>query len=372
MGAALLILALLLNWLTLSDTKPPEPPGTQQSEAVAPPPPPPPPPANTEDAPAPPKASEPEQTAPPKAAEETQAQPDALPDLIPPTFDVVRIDPNGDAVVAGRANAGAKVTILDAGSDLGEADADGRGEWVYLPGTPLEPGPHELRLKALLPDGRTVEGDGTVVLVVPKPGQDIAGRDDKAETAQKPLAILVPDEAKPGVEVIQAPPTNTAKPAATTAEPEGVKSQDGTLSIETIDYDQDGNISMAGKGPADTTILAYLDNDLVGLARVGAGSAWRINPKKTVAPGVYTLRLDAVRGSKVVSRLELPFSRAAPLEAVADRDIIIVQPGNSLWRIARRTLGSGYSFTVIYEANADQIANPDLIYPGQVFEIPKK
>jgi nucleoid-associated protein YgaU len=51
-------------------------------------------------------------------------------------------------------------------------------------------------------------------------------------------------------------------------------------------------------------------------------------------------------------------------------DYVIVQPGNSLWRIARRVLGEGMSYVHIYEANQAQIRDPDLIYPGQVFEIP--
>ena len=51
--------------------------------------------------------------------------------------------------------------------------------------------------------------------------------------------------------------------------------------------------------------------------------------------------------------------------------VAFVQPGNSLWRIARRTLGQGLRYTVIYEANRDQIRDPNLIYPGQVFLIPQ-
>ena len=49
-----------------------------------------------------------------------------------------------------------------------------------------------------------------------------------------------------------------------------------------------------------------------------------------------------------------------------------MQPGNSLWRIARSRYGSGPNYSVIYEANKEQIRDPDLIYPGQVFTIPKK
>ena len=49
---------------------------------------------------------------------------------------------------------------------------------------------------------------------------------------------------------------------------------------------------------------------------------------------------------------------------------VIVQPGNSLWRLARRAYGSGFNYTVIYEANKEQITDPDMIFPGQVFAVP--
>jgi nucleoid-associated protein YgaU len=48
----------------------------------------------------------------------------------------------------------------------------------------------------------------------------------------------------------------------------------------------------------------------------------------------------------------------------------VVQPGNSLWKLARESYGQGVRYTVIYEANKEQISNPDLIYPGQVFAVP--
>ena len=53
-------------------------------------------------------------------------------------------------------------------------------------------------------------------------------------------------------------------------------------------------------------------------------------------------------------------------------DRIIVQKGNSLWRIARKTLGGGVFYTEIYKNNLTKIKNPNLIYPGQVFNIPIK
>jgi nucleoid-associated protein YgaU len=47
-----------------------------------------------------------------------------------------------------------------------------------------------------------------------------------------------------------------------------------------------------------------------------------------------------------------------------------VTRGDSLWRISRLRFGKGMRYTVIYEANASQIRNPDLIYPGQVLVMP--
>ena len=48
---------------------------------------------------------------------------------------------------------------------------------------------------------------------------------------------------------------------------------------------------------------------------------------------------------------------------------ITVQPGNSLWRIARRIYGKGIMYLDIYNKNSHLIKDPDLIYPGQIFSL---
>ncbi len=47
-----------------------------------------------------------------------------------------------------------------------------------------------------------------------------------------------------------------------------------------------------------------------------------------------------------------------------------MQPGQNLWRLARRAYGAGIRYTVIFLANRDQIRDARLIYPGQVFATP--
>ncbi len=48
-----------------------------------------------------------------------------------------------------------------------------------------------------------------------------------------------------------------------------------------------------------------------------------------------------------------------------------VKRGDSLWRISRSTYGNGNRYHVIFDANRGHIRNPNLIYPGQIFVLPK-
>ncbi|NDW00570.1 peptidoglycan-binding protein LysM [Salipiger sp. PrR002] len=47
-----------------------------------------------------------------------------------------------------------------------------------------------------------------------------------------------------------------------------------------------------------------------------------------------------------------------------------VESGDSLWKIAEKTLGDGARYTEIFEANKPMLSDPDEIYPGQVLRIP--
>jgi nucleoid-associated protein YgaU len=144
------------------------------------------------------------------------------------------------------------------------------------------------------------------------------------------------------------------------------------LSLDAIDYDEAGNISMSGQAPEGAQVRIYLDNRPIGDATTGAAGVWLLAPSISVPPGLYRMRVDQIdRAGRVVARIETPFSRAGPMGDLPRDAVVFVQPGNSLWRIARRNYGKGVRYTVIYEANRDQIRNPDLIYPGQIFVVPK-
>jgi hypothetical protein len=272
-----------------------------------------------------------------------------------PSFDVVRINPRGNAVIAGRAKPNSAVTVFDGDKEVGTVIADSRGEWVLLPEAPFAPGSRELTLSAKDDAGSVADSGESVVLVVPD------RKEEGSEQAQpSALAVLVPNNGGGGT-VLQPPSSEGG---------EGI-SQDG-LSLDIIDYDESGQVVVGGRAPPGANVQVYIDNELAGGVVAGPDARWQVRPEEPVAPGLHTLRVDQVEppDAKVVARVETPFSRAAFAEAAPGS--IVVQPGNSLWRLARRTYGEGIRYSLIFEANKNQIRDPDLIYPGQVFALPKQ
>ncbi len=63
-------------------------------------------------------------------------------------------------------------------------------------------------------------------------------------------------------------------------------------------------------------------------------------------------------------------SSTAATPAQAQSRQVTVKEGDSLSRIAKRELGDANKWQAIYDANRDQIKDPDLIHPGQVLNLP--
>ena len=148
---------------------------------------------------------------------------------------------------------------------------------------------------------------------------------------------------------------------------------DAGLSLDAIDYGQRGDdLTLSGRADPSKKVWVYLDNEFVGRAIADERGIWRLQPGIDIPTGLYRMRVDQVgTDGKTIARIELPFLRATPVGDLPDGTVAFVQPGNSLWRLARQTYGSGLRYTEIFEANKDQIRDPDLIYPGQVFVLPR-
>jgi nucleoid-associated protein YgaU len=366
-----------------------------------------------------------------------------------PAFDVARIEPSGEAVIAGRAAPGAKVELLRDGQVHDQTVADKSGEFVIIP-KPLPRGAYDLSLRATEPSGEQVKSKDSVAVAL---GPD---------TRQRPVVALVAPD-KPA-EVLSRPAVNAAL----------------KIAIDAVESETAGKLYVSGRSAPGSSVRLYLNEAYIASATATREGKVAFAIESGVRPGDYQVRLDEVDGpsGKVQSRAEVPFTapvpgklpavatepggrkavaaldmsvaaapadttvRAEPAKPVAPRaaappavtpqpvvpravapqaaapelassqtiapsagepaagtpaagtpakapssqlsaaaqqpdvvvvpkiDTALVARGDSLWRISRLTYGRGARYSVIYEANHDQIRDPDRIYPGQIFVLP--
>ena len=179
--------------------------------------------------------------------------------------------------------------------------------------------------------------------------------------------------------------SSTSQPKVVVADSDGIKVlQDDQgakdqLALDAIAYDPLGNVTLSGRSNPDGLVRFYVNNEAISAAKTDDTGYWETD-LSDVIPGTYTLRIDEL-GSRgdVVSRLESPFKREdrqklaaliAPSSSPVRINIVTVQPGNTLWAIARKRYGDGLLYVRVFEANRDKIRDPDLIYPGQLFDLP--
>jgi hypothetical protein len=340
----------------------------------------------------------------------------------PPGFDVVRVDRDGNVVIAGKADPDCAVTVADGDTPIGTATADHRGDWVIVPGEPLEAGESQLSLSAKCGDRPPVQADRLVVLIVPERApRDVAAVETATGTpgpaagvgktptqrpkgmppAQDPAAASATDAstrertARPAASagatgadgiasagpsasgqasrdrgaIVVAIPRDTSQPAEVMQAPSEPASG---VAVGSIDYDDAGQVVVSGTAAPDSTVQVYLDNRIIGQAQTAPDGRWQVRPDTLVEAGKYDLRADQVRpDGAVVARTQIAFVRGKPLTDLPDGRIVVIQPGDYLWKIARARYGTGARYTLIFDANRAQISDPDLIFPGQVFTLPR-
>lgn len=315
------------------------------------------------------------------------------PESILPSFDTVRVESTGDAVIAGRAEPDADITVKWNGNVVGTTKSNSDGSFVLVPAKPLTKGTGALTLE-MSKNGAVTQSEGSVIVAV-------------KENTPALVAKVNPDQP---TKVLQTGEVTAAAPKE--------------VQLTAVDYDAAGNIVFSGKAAPNAGVRFYVDNAAVGEGFADAAGNWSFKGTSQVTPGTHTLRADAVDANgKVLSRIELPFLRedattvaaaqvavaepaaepvsrsvtiektpepapvaaaaepvAAPATQVAAAPAIVeegprklvIQPGNNLWKLSREVYGKGRMFTIIYEANRDQLKNPNKIFPGQILTAPKQ
>lgn len=259
-----------------------------------------------------------------------------------PYFDVIRVERNGYAVVSGYAEPNSEVVILANGDVIHRTPAGPDGGFADAIDTPLSAGPVQLGLRMITPDGREITSENTIIIYVPE------------SDADAPVVLRT----TPGgaTEIIQGADADV--------------SDLSPLTIDSIDYDQAGNVIFSGRAEPNRQVQIFADRQPVGQTASDDDGRWTLSAN--IRPGRYTLQIIQLdENGRPAYAIEVPFEQATLDNIVLKDGNVIVQPGNSLWVISRKVYGEGQQYTVIYEANAEQIRDPDLIYPGQIFTLPE-
>ena len=255
-----------------------------------------------------------------------------------PKFDLVRVEEDGSAIIAGSAKPNSEVRLLVDGKELEVVEADGSGTFAILTTIPTGDKPLELQLEDA--NDNSMKSKDTVLVI---PNKETENKSPKIVIAETSGEIIVQDQ-------------NEAAP------------QIQSLSLDTINYTASGDVVLAGRAASEQTVRIYVDNEPVVLGEVNNGK-WNFEIPN-IEEGIYTLRVDALNEEgEVVDRVESPFQRVI-LEM--ENGQATIQPGFTLWKLAELKYGFGMRYVQIFEANRDSIKDPDLIYPGQVFQIPEK
>lgn len=326
-----------------------------------------------------------------------------------PSFSLVRVEGDGAAVIAGVAGPDEEVEVLLDGEVVGSTTTGADGKFALLLDLAVAAEPRIMELRAIGKDVNRLSDEQVIITASPeemlaavenaeKPQiaeVDESTTEETDKEAEKPQAVAETTTTEEKVssadsDDIQPVEQNKAPkaPAVLLSDATGVKvvqpsggngpeADKDVFALDSISYSDEGAVQITGRSASDGGVRIYLNNNSVGIAQVAPGGHWTAE-LLDVQPGVYTLRADRVADSgKVLDRVETPFKREAvealtqlTEEGAAPVHAITVQPGNTLWAIARDRYGEGTLYVRVFEANKDRIKDPDLIYPGQIFDLP--
>ena len=314
-----------------------------------------------------------------------------------PAFDVVNVDPSGEAVVAGRAAPNAKVELRDGGKAVAEATADAAGQFVIIPPA-LAPGDHSLSLAASAEKAAPVISSPVAVSVPAQEAKVAPAAPVPAQEAKVAPAASVPaQEAK----VAAVAPTNPDEPAhsalgmRTLATPSSANGS--RVAIHLVEADAVGGLVAKGSAEPHAKVRLYLNQADLAEANTQSDGHWSFTIQHGMSPGGYVMRADemSASGASVVASAKAPFvypdapspaptasavasAIAAPSSAPSPADPVVgsvqtkrVATGHTLWALSQSYYGDPTRYPEIVDANRAQIPNPNLIYPGEVFVVPK-
>ena len=322
-----------------------------------------------------------------KDSDTSLQQPDVTP-AAPLTIDLARVKPDGAAVFAGTAAANAKIRIFDGDILLGETVANANGEWVIVLEKSLAAGQHLISVAMERSDGSTEMADRSLAVEIYQ------------DTETKPLVALLPETATEVPVLIQSPDdVDAASPAAPASEaivadatgadaaaakaamgdtteaaptkPQA-KSQIAALAPSAIIWRDASRILISGTSRGGVRVTVNDEKGQFGEALVLADGAWQVAGSLDMDIAVNHLRFALFdEANHIIARYDLPVKARDLAKGQDGSPLVVVNKGDMLWRIAYHQLGEGVKYVDIVRRNQQDINDPDLIYPKQIFAVPQ-
>ena len=252
-------------------------------------------------------------------------------------FDIVRLDPKGNLIIAGKTIPDAEVQIFDGNEELSTVISDSHGDWVWVSDIQIEDGLKRFHLKSVDKSGTEHNSIENVIVNFEKDNVDNHKIFKVSEDSQKGVKVLNEKEIM-------------------------------GIAIDSVEHFNNGNLRIRGRSLPLSKVKIFLSENIPSETFANRNGFWEIN-LKNIKLGSYDLKIELISLNNVIS-LETSIFNGLINSELLQKKKIIVEDGNSLWRIARKTLGGGVLYAEIYKHNRKKIKDPNLIYPGQVFNIP--
>jgi nucleoid-associated protein YgaU len=294
--------------------------------------------------------------------------------------------PAPEASVSG--SAPAATTEAPAAAPAGTQSA---GSATATAETPSDTPSTETQVATAQPQSATAPSSPTGTATATAP-QDAAPEDAAAAFASQSAPAATPD-GQNGTATTAPVITAEASSAAPAAAAPEADPATPTVTVEAVESEQN-KVYVAGTGAPGSSVRVYVGDEFQGEAKVDQGGKWLVQGSKNIAEGNVEVRADLIGsdGNAVDARAAVTFEKEQDNQIVLTKvvatgagagpdgqgaavekalPVVIIRKGDNLWRISRRLYGHGVRYTTIYQANQEQIRNPDLIYPGQVFLTPE-
>jgi len=256
-------------------------------------------------------------------------------DNIELTFDIVRLDKTGDVVIAGKTIPNIKVDILDGNEILASVFSDSNGDWVWISENPLPEGIKRFNLKHFDGEHEFFSHQNIIIL-----------REKNKYLSSKILKFSKTSS----IEIIN----NKKKILG--------------LSLDIAEYLDEDSLMLTGRTKPNAKVKLFFSDNFIKDSTSDNRGVWKIELKNFEFTDNNLIVTTEIEGQKITLRTKI-FEKKIDPNFIFEKEVV-VKNGNSLWRIARKTLGGGVYYSEIYKSNMKEIENPDLIFPGQVFNIP--